>query len=1199
MTVGAHDLEAHIDTGADHTVLSLELASTLGFDFESAQKVEVYNAEADLRGMVGYIWPEFPFKLGEDEFSCRAVVAPIVDHLLLGSNFFIKYKANICYEDKTVRIGELSFPLRLDKRTQRAQITFPVKVAKRVKVAPNTTQAVKVKICSTPEQVRFATMSVMSPTQRGPDVMIPNAVLPISGEAWITVKNVGDRPFRLGQGSTVGQAQVGHYMPIQLNLAPISDGPPVRVRRLARGDPEGLPVFDAPETGGVFPPDTSGEFEDLRPNDPYYVDMDEIKAARTKDKPDQDVINLAQEVQYVVTDADTVLDLAKELPRHLHVTFVRGCEHLNSNQAKDFAQILYLFQDVFSRHAQDLGCFKGLQHKIDTGEAKPVTTGIRRTPLGLEKEEEDQIRKMENMGVIESSASDWSSAPVMVKKKDGSIRYCIDYRKLNDVTVKDQFPLPLITQCLDQLAGTSFFSALDLSWGYWQIELAPEDRHKTAFITKHGLYQHTRMPFGLCNAPSTFMRAMTLVLKGMTWEEVLAYLDDVIVTGKGFEGHLTNLRRVLERLRWHNLKLKPSKCEFFRTEVAYLGRIVGRTGVTVDPAKIETVATWPVPKSSHDIQVFMGLVGYHREFMKDLAKIAEPLYARMTPKVKFEWTDECQQAFEELREVLKDAPVLAYPNPEEPFILDVDASNTAIGAELLQVVDGKERVVSYASYRLTPQQRNYCTTRRELLAVVRFTNHFKHYLLGRPFDVRTDHSSLVWLTRFKYPEGQLARWLEELSQYNMRLMHRKGQKHGNADALSRRPGEEPFCRYFKGDVQLTALPCGGCKYCERCHREWKRFEDEVDDVAPMIIRALHSNWYPQYSPEEMRKRQKDDKILGQVIEWLEEDSPSALEVSLAHPHVRRYWSDRHKLLFEKGVLFIKRDQDGSLPPRSLLLIPESMKIQILEDSHDHMCAGHMGRDRTLERCRRRFFWWGQSREVAKYIAACRICLLAKKAARPPKAAQVAYQAGLPMERVQLDILGPFKPKTRRGNTHILMMIDQFTRWFECAPLPDTSAETIASVAIEQFFCRFGFPAELHTDQGKNVDGNVIAAMCEKLGIKKTRTTPYHPASNGEIERQNRTLLCLIRAYAHDKPDDWDKYLPYLAGAMRSAVNRSTGETANRMMLGREVTTPSHISLGMVTPGSSAPTQAEEYAEHLEKTLAEVHEHVRLKLKMTS
>ena len=320
--------------------------------------------------------------------------------------------------------------------------------------------------------------------------------------------------------------------------------------------------------------------------------------------------------------------------------------------------------------------------------------------------------------VISPSSSEWASCPVLVRKKDGKVRWCIDYRKLNALTVKDSFPLPKIEECVDTLAGTSWFSTLDMNSGYWQIEIDEKDRHKTAFITKYGLFEHNRMAFGLTNAPSCFQRVVQLLLRGMTWKQVLAYLDDVVVLGKNFKNHLHNIRRVLERFRKHNLKLKPKKCTFFQKQVIFLGKLVDEHGVSVNPENIEKVQNWPIPNSVKEVEQFLGFVNYHREHIKNYAAIAKLLYSLTGPRVKFHWLEKHQEAFDELIQIMTNLPTLSYPNPDHKFILDTDASDLAIGAELLQYdpVTNTENVISYGSYSLTPAQQKYCTTRKELLS---------------------------------------------------------------------------------------------------------------------------------------------------------------------------------------------------------------------------------------------------------------------------------------------------------------------------------------------------------------------------------------------------------------------------------------------------------------------------------------------------
>ena len=342
------------------------------------------------------------------------------------------------------------------------------------------------------------------------------------------------------------------------------------------------------------------------------------------------------------------------------------------------------------------------------------------------------------------------------------------------------------------------------------------------------------MGFGLTNAPATFSRVVNLILKGLTWKVVLAFLDDILVMGKTFDDHLKNLREVLERFRVNGMKLKPKKCIFFQKEVEFLGRNVSGNNLSMTIKDTQTVTEWPVPKSSKEVERLLGLVNYHRSFVKGFADIVQPLY-KLTGNNPFKWGQVEQHALEAVKAALSSPPVLALPNTNDPFILDVDASQVAVGAELIQVQDGEEKVIAFSSFSLTPEQKNYCTTRKELLAIVRFTRQFRYYLLGKIFTVRTDHSSLTWLLRFKEPQGQLARWMEELSQYHMVVKHRAGAKHGNADALSRIPDPLSPCLEYIAGMRPADLPCKGCKYCTRAHYQWARFTEEVDEAIGLVV----------------------------------------------------------------------------------------------------------------------------------------------------------------------------------------------------------------------------------------------------------------------------------------------------------------------------------------------------------------------------
>lgn len=422
--------------------------------------------------------------------------------------------------------------------------------------------------------------------------------------------------------------------------------------------------------------------------------------------------------QFIRTAQEGKSRMPRHLPKHLTELYERASEGMSSTQKKQIASLLGKYDNIFSKDDNDLGRTGIIKHKISVDNSRPIKQPMRRVPVHMQDEVDTQIDLMLENDIIQPSASPWASAIVLVRKKDGSRRFCIDYRRLNDVTIKDAYPLPRIDESLDQLAGSQWFSCIDLSSGYWQVEVDPEDRPKTTFVTRRGLFEFNVMPFGLCNAPATFKRLIELVLSGLHWQICLIYLDDIIIFGKTFAEMIRNLDLVLERFTQAGLKLKPRKCQLFKKEVEFLGHIINQHGVHTDPKKIECVKNWPLPQNIKDVRSFLGFCSYYRRFIANYSHVAKPLTKLTEKNQKFNWTTECSAAFERLKHLLITAPILAHPDFRKPFILDTDASNHAIGAVLSQKIGDKEKVIAYASRTLSKSERKYCVTRKELLALV-------------------------------------------------------------------------------------------------------------------------------------------------------------------------------------------------------------------------------------------------------------------------------------------------------------------------------------------------------------------------------------------------------------------------------------------------------------------------------------------------
>jgi hypothetical protein len=792
---------------------------------------------------------------------------------------------------------------------------------------------------------------------------------------------------------------------------------------------------------------------------------------------------------------------------------------------------------------------------------------------------QDEVAKMLESGAIVPSESPWSSPVVLVTKKDGSVRFCIDYRSLNEVTRKDAYPLPRIDEALDSLAGASWFSTLDLASGYWQVAMDENDQPKTAFATRHGLFEFTVMSFGLCNAPATFERLMEKVLAGLQWQKCLVYLDDIIIFGKTFEEALENLRCILERLLKHRLVLKPKKCDLFKKEVHYLGHVVSGEGVQCDPKKVEAVENWPQPRSVKEVRSFLGLASYYRKFIENFAEKAGPLTDLLKKDVKFQWSEEREDGFSQLKEALISAPVLAYPDMEATFILDTDASDYGIGGVVSQVQNGEERVISYASKTLNKSQRRYCTTYKELYAIVAMVKQFRHYLYGKSFIIRTDHASLRYWRTMDI-EGVVGRWFARLSAYHFEIEHRAGKDHGNADGLSRKEDTRtchlPFCdscieeirrrRSVKlgamvlrtrkrrartksrkaaekqategGDpgpekVLTTTLkeadPQNSTAAMQGSEAPDHRLGDESDpetiddwndamqgDPDPGRLQQLASNWLATWTLKDMGDQQRDDPDLEKVIGWLEhKKKPSWDEVSLEGGEVLRSYWIQWDNLILEGGVLYRCWQ----PPNKASKIKQFAAPRALQSKiFRHLHDHSFGGHLGVSRTiasLRERYYWPGHRDACK--------MWIRKCHRCIQSKSGGPRRGNPLQQKRVG-----EPLERMacdikgpmvqsdgGNEVILVITDYFTKWTEAYALPNQKAETVAKAIVENFCVRFGMPRVLHSDLGTNFESKLFGEMCRLLGVRKTHTTPYRPQANGQVERFNRTMAAMLQSFIKD------------------------------------------------------------------------------------
>ena len=794
-------------------------------------------------------------------------------------------------------------------------------------------------------------------------------------------------------------------------------------------------------------------------------------------------------------------------PPKLNIDFTHGT--LSLSQQQDLLNLLHDYQDLFASNADSLGRTAMVRHAINT-EGPPIRQSMRRQPAVLRTTIDSEVQKMLQQGVIQPSFSPWSSPVVMVKKKDGTWRFCIDYRKLNDVTHRDAYPLPRVDATLDSLAGSMFFTTLDLASGYWQVELEPNDKEKTAFSTSKGHFEFNVMPFGLTNAPATFQRLMECALAGLVGDQCLIYLDDIIIFSSTFTEHLKCLACVFDRLRAAGLRLKAKKCHFIQEQVTYLGHIISNKGIAPDKAKLTAVTAYPTPRTTKEVKQFMGISNYYRNFIPSYAHIAEPLHCLLRKSSKtFNWTKECQESFDTLKSKLTTPPILAFPRFTDPFMVSTDASDRAIGGVLSQKQDGHDRVIAYWSRQLTKAERNYSTIEREALAIVGAVKEFYPYLYGFKFQLFTDHNPLTSLKTLKDTGGRLTRWLLFLQQFDFTIAYKKGTNNSNADALSRRPP----------DNHPTVSAVGTC--------------------------------IPLADSDTLANAQQNDSQLADLKCHIEQGTlPQRCPRGLC------------KCFIKDGLLCREYKDSTSQMTYLQIVVPPSLKTMILQELHNNM--GHFGTKKTFDQIKTRFYWPGYERDVESWIKECEQCQKRKPPQPNPPAPLGTLQATAPFEILSWDIMGPL-PISSQGNKYILVVTDIFTKWVEAFALKDTTANTLATVLLDEIICRYGAPCTLHSDQGANLCSSVIQCLCALLGVSTTRTSAYHPEGNGQVERFNRTLEAIIAKTITDNQHDWDRQLPKVLFAYRTAIHETTHFSPFHLMFGRSPKLPVDLMLARTQP----------------------------------
>lgn len=730
------------------------------------------------------------------------------------------------------------------------------------------------------------------------------------------------------------------------------------------------------------------------------------------------------------------IDCRSERLEKLHLNL--RTNHLNKEECETLIQDCEDFNHVFLLEGDKLTSTDTVTKSVNTSSQVPIAVKTYRYPEIHKEEVNKQINQMLEDKIIEPSTSPWNSPLwVVPKKRDASgkvkWRVVIDYRKLNDITIGDAYPLPNITDILDQLGNSKYFTTLDLASGFHQIKMDPKDAEKTAFSTPQGHYQYLRMPFGMKNAPATFQRLMNSVLAGIQGIRCLVYLDDIVIYADSLQTHSKKLREVFQRLSEHNSKVQPDKCEFLRREVIYLGHVITEDGVKPDPSKIEAVKNFPVPKSPKDIQSFLGLANYYRKFIKDFSKISKPISSLLKKNVPFLLTSSQQESFDRLKLSLTQEPILRYPDFTKEFILTTDASNFALGAVLSQEHDSHDLPVSFGSKTLNSAESNYSTIERELLAIVWAVKHYRSYLFGRKFKIITDHRPLTWLFNLKEPGSRLVRWRLKLEEYDYRIEYKPGKINSNADALSRiripnKNGQEvsintiesntpksysDFLEILENSVLLhdkieesdesvfsstnncAVLIPKDLEMDDIITSEFKKRFDHSEELKSQNVQlhdviaienGNHSIFYLINKENYWDKTSYEDifKVLNTLKELLTRKQISSVNIPrIGTGFDRLSWEKIRSMLryiFKGTDIHVKICFDRIIEPT-----PEQIS-QILIEYHNIPSAGHSGFHRTYKRIKQNYKWRTMKKDIADFIKNCQSCqsnkLIRKKNHKP-------------------------------------------------------------------------------------------------------------------------------------------------------------------------------------------------------------------------
>ena len=816
--------------------------------------------------------------------------------------------------------------------------------------------------------------------------------------------------------------------------------------------------------------------------------------------------------------------------------FMKGKPDLSPEEIK--AKLPYWLHDLHEgflpRLAKDLPPRRAWDHKIELipGKEPPYQKNRPASQQELRvirKWLDDELDK----GFIWQSRSKCAAPLLLAAKPGGGVRICQDYRGLNNVTIKNRYPLPLIRETLDAICNAKVYTKLDIIAAFNKLRIAEGHEWKTAFICRFGLFESLVMPFGLCNAPASFQNYINHTLFDLLDKICTAYLDDVLVYSSSRKEHRAHVREVVTRLRDAGLQIDIGKCEFETTETKYLGLIVSPSGLRMDPEKVATIISWHPPGRVKDLQKFLGFANFYRRFIRNFSKITAPLNKLLRKDTPWEWTPNQEDAFRTLQTAFTTAPVLALFDYKRKSVLETDASDWASGGILSQYDDdGLLRPVAYFSAKHSAAECNYEIYDKELLAIIKALEEWRPELQGttEPFEVITDHKNLEYFTTTKALNQRQVRWSEFLSQFNFRIIYRPGSKAIRPDALSRKPEDRP-CWTDPSDDRV--------KYRKRCILPESVFNPEaltnlrekVDGMDPMVAAPMG-----MILPDMGRPI---DELIDAA--YASSELVETMRTALRDSHIRRW-----PRTIRKDLRISMADctvVDNRVYYRDRLFVPPNaaLQTQIIFRTHSTGPAGHPGRTKTLDLVSRDYWWPRMSKDVATFVRACDLCFRTKT----PRSAPQGFLQPLPVpfrawSDISIDYITPLPECNRFGTKykHILTVVCRLTKMCHFIPVVTLDAGELAEAFTHRIYALHGAPDNIISDRGTQFVSQFWRQLSGRLGIALKASSAFHPETDGQTERMNAMVEQYLRGFMNFAQDDWVDWLPLA----EFALNNTTSET---------------------------------------------------------